>query len=115
MKEICIRQNKNMKCDQCQKQIYIIMDLENANISAEVKNDDGQVCVLCQDWVSTHIELAKMTPCMHKGCTCINPVLHLRCLQEWYYMDGIQTQRKRGSVQCLTCRGLCFKYKKLVS
>ncbi len=71
-----------MKCNQCQKQIYVIMDLENVDISAEEENDDGQVCVLCQDRLFIHIELAKMTLCKYRGCTCINTVFYLRCLKE---------------------------------
>jgi hypothetical protein len=104
-----------MKCNWCQKQIFVIMDLENMDITDEVEYDDGQVCVICQDWLSTHIELANLTSCKYKGCTCINTVFHLRCLKEWYITEEIQTKRRKGSVQYLTCRGLCSGYKKMVS
>ncbi len=39
------------------------MASENMDRSTEVENDDECVCVICKDWLSTHIELAKMTPC----------------------------------------------------
>ncbi len=46
------------------------MDFESKNGSDEVENDDKDVCIICQEKLSTHIELAKMTPCKYGGCKC---------------------------------------------
>jgi hypothetical protein len=54
-----------MRCQECRQQIFGILDCEKEN--RYLKDEDEEICPICQDILGTEIELGKM---IEKYVTC---------------------------------------------
>ncbi len=88
------RKQMNMRCAQCRKLIFGILDSERQ--IRYLSDEDEEICPICQDRLGTEIELGKMV------CSC-TARFHYRCLIQYTRRDPEYNPFLNNGAKCVTC------------
>ncbi len=91
------RKQTNMRCAQCRRLIFGILDLERQN--RYLSDEDEEICPICQDRPVTEIELGKMI------CSC-TARFHYRCLVQYMRCNPEYNPFLNNGIKCVTCNGI---------
>jgi hypothetical protein len=87
----------NMRCAQCRRLIFGILDLERQN--RYLSDEDEEICPICQDRLGREFELGKMR------CSC--PArFHYRCLHQYKNQRSSYNPDRNNGMKCVTCNGI---------
>jgi hypothetical protein len=91
------RKQTNMKCQECRRQIFGILDCERENKYA--LEEDTEICQICQDRLGREIDLGKMI------CSC-TARFHYRCLIQYTRRNPEYNPFLNNGIKCVTCNGI---------
>jgi hypothetical protein len=91
------RNRKNMKCSQCRRHFFCILDSERQN--RYLSDEDEDVCPICQDRPGREFELGRMR------CTC-TARFHHRCLHQHRNQRSSYVPDWKNGMKCVTCKGI---------
>jgi hypothetical protein len=91
------RNRKNMKCPQCRRLIFGIMDSERQN--RYLSDEDEEICPICQDRLGRKFELGRMR------CTC-TARFHYRCLHQYRNQRSSYDPDLNSRMKCVTCNDI---------
>ncbi len=91
------RKQTNMRCAQCRRLIFGILDLERQN--RHLLDEDEEICPICQDRLGTEIELGKMI------CSC-TARFHYNCLVQYRRSNPEYNPFLNNGIKCVTCNGI---------
>jgi hypothetical protein len=87
------RNRMNMRCAQCKRQIFGILDLERQN--RYLSDEDEEICPICQDRLGRQLELGKMR------CKCTARFLY-RCLHQYRNQRSSYDPDWNNGMKCVT-------------
>ncbi len=91
------RNRMNMRCAQCRRLIFGILDLERQN--RYLSDEDEEICPICQDRLGREFELGRMR------CTC-TARFHYRCLHQYRNQRSSYDPDLNNGMKCVTCNGI---------
>ncbi len=91
------RNRINMRCAQCRRQIFGILDSERQN--NYLSDEDEEKCPICQDRLGSKFELGKMR------CIC-TARFHYRCLHQYRNQRSSYDPDWNNGMKCVTCNGI---------
>jgi hypothetical protein len=91
------RNRINMRCTQCRRKIFGILDLERQN--RYLSDEDEEICPICQDRLGREFELGKMR------CTC-TARFNYRCLHQYKNQRSLYDPDQNNGMKCVTCNGI---------
>jgi hypothetical protein len=97
MRDTNEKNRKNMKCAQCRRLIFGILDSERQN--RYLLDEDEEICPICQDRLGREFELGRMR------CTC-TARFHYRCLHQNRNQTSSYDPDQNNGMKCVTCNGI---------
>ncbi len=91
------RNRKIMKCAQCRRLIFGILDLERQ--IRYLSDEDEEICSICQDRLGREFELGRMR------CIC-TARFHYRCLHQYRNQRSSYDPDQNNGMKCVTCNGI---------
>ncbi len=91
------RSRMNMRCAQCRRLIFGILDSERQN--RYLWDEDEEICPICQDRLGREFELGRMR------CTC-TARFHYRCLHQYRNERSSYNPDWNNGMRCVTCNGI---------
>jgi hypothetical protein len=86
-----------MRCAQCRRLIFGILDSERQN--RYLSDEDEEICPICQDRFGRGFELGKMR------CTC-TAGFHYRCLHQYRNQRSPYDPDRNNGMKCVTCKDI---------
>ncbi len=91
------RNRMNMRCAQCRRLIFGILDSERQN--RYLSEEDEEICPICQDRLGREFALGRMR------CTC-TARLHYICLHQYKNQRSSYDPDQNNGMRCVTCNGI---------
>jgi hypothetical protein len=91
------RNRRNMKCAQCRRLTFGILDLERQN--RYLSDKDEEICPICQDRLGRDFKLGRMR------CTC-TARFHYRCHHQYRNQRSSYNPDRNNGIKCVTCNGI---------
>ncbi len=88
------RNRMNMRCAQCRRLIFGILDSERQN--RYLSDEDEEICPICQGRLGREFELGRMR------CTC-TARFHYRCLNQYRNQRSSYDPDRNNGMKCVTC------------
>jgi hypothetical protein len=97
MREDNQRNRMNMRCAQCRRLIFGILDSERQN--RYLSDEDEEICPICQDRLGREFELGRMR------CTC-TARFHYRWLHQYRNQRSSYNPDRNNGMKCVTSNGI---------
>jgi hypothetical protein len=91
------RNRMNMRCAQCRRLFFGILDLERQN--RYLLDEDEEICPICHDRLGREFELGRMR------CT-YTARFHYRCLHQYRNQTSSYNSDRNNGMKCVTCNGI---------